>query len=118
MTSARVQTVARTTPQITQGLRTFEDGYRRARLKDLFTLCVQVLIVDGANVVGSRPDGWWRDRSGAARRLRERLMAAALPHDEVVLVLEDRDAGQPCWAGRATAYRHVPGSGTTPLWRP
>ena len=25
-----------------------------------------LLIVDGANVVGSRPDGWWRDRAGAA----------------------------------------------------
>jgi 8-oxo-dGTP diphosphatase len=28
-----------------------------------------VLIVDVANVMGSRPDGWWRDRVGAARRL-------------------------------------------------
>ncbi len=27
------------------------------------------LVVDAANVVGSRPDGWWRDRVGAARRL-------------------------------------------------
>jgi 8-oxo-dGTP pyrophosphatase MutT (NUDIX family) len=27
------------------------------------------VIVDAANVVGSRPDGWWRDRAGAARRL-------------------------------------------------
>jgi 8-oxo-dGTP pyrophosphatase MutT (NUDIX family) len=27
------------------------------------------LLVDGANVVGSRPDGWWRDRAGAAERL-------------------------------------------------
>ncbi|MDQ1601047.1 MAG: 8-oxo-dGTP diphosphatase [Actinomycetota bacterium] len=27
------------------------------------------VVVDGANVVGSRPDGWWRDRAGAARRL-------------------------------------------------
>ncbi|WP_256788727.1 hypothetical protein [Frankia sp. AvcI1] len=26
-------------------------------------------MVDGANVIGSRPDGWWRDRPGAARRL-------------------------------------------------
>jgi uncharacterized protein YaiI (UPF0178 family) len=26
-------------------------------------------IVDGNNVMGSRPDGWWRDRDGAARRL-------------------------------------------------
>jgi hypothetical protein len=38
------------------------------------------VIVDGANVVGSRPDGWWRDRPGAARRLAGRL-AAALTHD-------------------------------------
>jgi hypothetical protein len=27
------------------------------------------LVVDAANVVGSRPDGWWRDRPGAAARL-------------------------------------------------
>jgi 8-oxo-dGTP diphosphatase len=31
------------------------------------------IIVDGANVVGSRPDGWWRDRAGAAIRLRDQL---------------------------------------------
>lgn len=34
-----------------------------------------VLVVDGANVVGARPDGWWRDRAGAARALRDRLAA-------------------------------------------
>jgi 8-oxo-dGTP pyrophosphatase MutT (NUDIX family) len=33
------------------------------------------LVVDGANVVGSRPDGWWRDRLGAAERLIGRLKA-------------------------------------------
>jgi 8-oxo-dGTP diphosphatase len=33
------------------------------------------IIVDGANVVGSRPDGWWRDRAGAAVRLRNELSA-------------------------------------------
>ncbi len=27
------------------------------------------VVVDVANVVGSRPDGWWRDRAGAATRL-------------------------------------------------
>jgi predicted RNA-binding protein with PIN domain len=26
-------------------------------------------IVDGMNVIGSRPDGWWRDRGAARRRL-------------------------------------------------
>ena len=50
------------------------------------------LVVDGANVVGSRPDGWWRDRAGAATRLAERLVAAldagALDADRVHLVLE------------------------------
>ncbi len=49
---------------------------------------MQVLIVDGANVVGRRPDGWWRDRVGAARRLWQRLVAADLSHDVVVLVVE------------------------------
>ncbi|MBM6399286.1 GNAT family N-acetyltransferase [Phycicoccus sonneratiae] len=47
-----------------------------------------VLVVDAANVVGSRPDGWWRDRPGAAARLHAALVAAR--SDEVVLVLEGR----------------------------
>ena len=51
---------------------------------------MQVLIVDGANVVGSRPDGWWRDRAGAARRLHEQLLSAVLPYDEIVLILEGK----------------------------
>jgi hypothetical protein len=36
---------------------------------------VLVLVVDVANVMGSRPDGWWRDRAGAASR----LMASLVP---------------------------------------
>ena len=32
-----------------------------------------VVLVDVANVVGSRPDGWWRDRVGATGRLLGRL---------------------------------------------
>ncbi|QCX79719.1 hypothetical protein C9F11_30640 [Streptomyces sp. YIM 121038] len=35
------------------------------------------LVVDAANVVGSVPDGWWRDRKGAAERLRDRLVPYA-----------------------------------------
>ena len=30
-------------------------------------------IVDGMNVIGSRPDGWWRDRTGAMRALAAQL---------------------------------------------
>jgi 8-oxo-dGTP diphosphatase len=36
-----------------------------------------VVVVDAANVVGSRPDGWWRDRAGAAHRLLAALGRAA-----------------------------------------
>ena len=36
-----------------------------------------VLVVDGANVVGSRPDGWWQDRAGAASKLAQRLARVA-----------------------------------------
>lgn len=35
------------------------------------------VVVDSANVVGSVPDGWWKDRQGAAGRLRDRLEALA-----------------------------------------
>ena len=51
------------------------------------------LVVDAANVVGSRPDGWWNDRPGAARRLHERLLVADTPQDVVVLVLEGAAKG-------------------------
>ncbi|MCW2761209.1 MAG: hypothetical protein JWR85_1410 [Marmoricola sp.] len=56
----------------------------------------RVLVVDGANVVGSRPDGWWRDRAGAAARLHGRLAVADTSYDEIVLVLEGKaKAGVP-----------------------
>jgi hypothetical protein len=44
-------------------------------------------LVDGMNVVGSRPDGWWRDRRGAMRRLVEELCALGEP---VTVVLDGR----------------------------
>ena len=47
------------------------------------------LVVDAMNVVGSRPDGWWRDRAGALRRLVEGLQCvAAATGDEITVVLE------------------------------
>ena len=72
-----------------------------------------VLLVDVANVMGSRPDGWWHDRLGAATRLRDEIAdtatdglpadALGLPGDtwwpEVLLVVE----------GQARGLQPVPG---------
>ena len=43
------------------------------------------LVVDAANVVGSRPDGWWRDRAGAGRRLAGRIVAVLVARPEDLL---------------------------------
>ncbi|WP_382306326.1 NUDIX domain-containing protein [Herbiconiux sp. UC225_62] len=42
------------------------------RLRERLGESVRV-VVDAANVVGSRPDGWWKDRAGAAARLLQRV---------------------------------------------
>ena len=42
------------------------------------SLAPLTIIVDAANVMGSRPDGWWRDRAGAARRLVAEIEGLAL----------------------------------------
>lgn len=73
---------------------------------------MRVLIVDGANVVGSRPDGWWRDRAGAAERLHQAIASADLAYDAVVLVLEGAaKRGQPAGTDGAIDTVHAPGSG-------
>ncbi len=49
------------------------------------------IIVDGNNVIGSRPDGWWRDRPGASRRLVASLQALARASgDRIAVVLDGR----------------------------
>ena len=35
-----------------------------------------MLVIDAANVIGSKPNGWWRDRPGSARRFVEKLREA------------------------------------------
>ncbi|MFF1904546.1 NTP pyrophosphohydrolase [Kitasatospora sp. NPDC058218] len=81
---------------------------------------VPLLVVDAANVVGSVPDGWWRDRRGAAERLRDALVVVARhgPAErdgvgagpvEVVLVVEGAARGVAAVPGvRVVA---APGSG-------
>ncbi|MGW1599785.1 NTP pyrophosphohydrolase [Streptomyces eurythermus] len=72
-----------------------------------------LVIVDGANVVGSRPDGWWKDRKGAAERLRDRLAGEGLPGHpgpvEIVLVVEGAARGVASVPG--VRVESAPGSG-------
>jgi uncharacterized protein YaiI (UPF0178 family) len=52
-----------------------------------------VLVIDAANVIGSRPNGWWRDRPGAARAFTARVratVAAGRLDPPVTIVLEGR----------------------------
>jgi predicted RNA-binding protein with PIN domain len=45
--------------------------------------------VDGMNVIGTRPDGWWRDRDAAMARLVGELESyAARTGDDVTVVFE------------------------------
>ena len=53
-----------------------------------------MLVVDGANVVGARPDGWWKDRAGAAARLHDALLARRRPART-----------RSCWCSRARPSR-------------
>jgi 8-oxo-dGTP diphosphatase len=84
------------------------------------------IVVDVANVMGARPDGWWRDRAGAAVRLHDEIAAlaasgrAVLPGEtgppEFVMVLEGAaNAAGPRIAAAAPADRvrvvHAPGHG-------
>jgi predicted RNA-binding protein with PIN domain len=48
-------------------------------------------VVDGMNVIGTRPDGWWKDRDAAMARLVDRLERwAAETGDDVTVVFERR----------------------------
>lgn len=55
-----------------------------------------MLLIDAANVIGSRPNGWWRDRPGAARAFVERVRASAGAGRlarPVIVVLEGKACG-------------------------
>jgi hypothetical protein len=48
-------------------------------------------VVDAMNVIGSRPDGWWRDRARAVRRLVGQVDRWAAGGDERVTVMLERE---------------------------
>jgi len=51
------------------------------------------IVVDVANVMGSRPDGWWRDRAGAAVRLHDQIAELAASGG-VILPGDDQPPGE------------------------
>ena len=74
-----------------------------------------VLLIDAANVVGSRPTGWWRDRAGAARTFVGQVRAAVASERiarPVIVVLEGkaREGAEPGLADGVTV-QHAVGSG-------
>jgi hypothetical protein len=100
VTAGRSTTTRRATSEVARLPRTRRGARaglpKRAAIRDEAASAVRreppvVLLIDTANVVGSRPTGWWRDRAAATRRLAERVRAATaasrLP-EPVVMVLE------------------------------
>jgi len=81
-----------------------------------------VVIVDGFNALGSRPDGWWRDRPAAMERLVGELAALAArlgpgvavevcfdgrPHERVVAAADDAVAVSFAGPGANAADRMI-----------
>jgi predicted RNA-binding protein with PIN domain len=68
------------------------------------------LVIDGMNVIGARPDGWWRDRAAARRALVAELASFARvhPRDEVTVVFDGRpgpgETDGPCEDGIRTLF--------------
>lgn len=46
-------------------------------------------VIDGNNVYGSRPDGWWNDRHAAARRFAQSVAEWCRTHDDIVSLVFD-----------------------------
>jgi predicted RNA-binding protein with PIN domain len=57
-------------------------------------------VIDAMNVIGSRPNGWWRDREGATRRLVGQVDRWAEGGDERVTVMLEREPREEVGAER------------------
>jgi predicted ribonuclease YlaK len=79
----------------------------------------RVLVVDAANVIGSRPTGWWKDRAGAARTFVDGVRAAVGAgrlNGPVVVVLEGKArVGVPSGTADGVTVVHAEGSGDDAL---
>ena len=62
--------------------------------------------VDAMNVIGSRPDGWWRDRHAAMKRLVGQLEDLAAAGEEITVFFER--APQPALESGSVEIAHAP----------
>ena len=76
------------------------------------------LIVDGANVMGSRADGWWRDRAGAMARLHGELAALAARGIAGPVPGAAAGTGGEPGSGDTTSGGTVPGKAAGGRWFP
>lgn len=67
-------------------------------------------LVDAMNVIGSRPDGWWKDRHGAMVRLVEQLEGWSATTGEDVTVVFEKPPSPPIESGEIE-IAHAPGPG-------
>jgi hypothetical protein len=64
------------------------------------------LFVDAMNVIGSRPDGWWRDRHGAMERLVAQLEDLAAGGEEITVFFERQP--EPAIESESVEVAHAP----------
>ena len=66
-------------------------------------------LVDGMNVIGSRPDGWWRHRERAMRELAARLAELAAARGEALEVVFDGRAPKRAFEAPGIEVTFAPG---------
>ena len=78
-----------------------------------------VLLVDAANVIGSRPTGWWKDRAGAARvfvgQVRAAVASGRIAAPVFVVLEGEARQGVPTGVVDGVTILHAPGSGDDTL---
>lgn len=78
-----------------------------------------MLLVDAANVVGSRPTGWWKDRAGAAgtfvRQIRAAVASGQITQPVVVILEGKARQGAPTGQADGVTVVHASGSGDDAL---
>ena len=73
-------------------------------------------VVDAMNVIGSRPDGWWRDRAAAIERLVDQVDRWAEGAGERVTVMLEREPRRELVAERVeVAWARVGGANAADL---